>query len=850
MVVNISLFKSISRKLNSQNHALEIQKEIIDSIKAGNPFSEVIKDNKEMIAQWYIKGRKGNELYTNFYNQLNQLAKEDIIFEDLVTIVESVKESKEFLKNRQYFILFNSPQDIDEWYIKGRDGDKTFKWFYNSIKEYAFQDVIKYDEKLLNNLLNDGLDLNVALSSPKLFSTKKEFKENDYGSIKPLVEKNSKEAIINGLKNGKQFTDLIESENIYNTPEEIRQWYEKGRNGNPNHKDFYKNALPYVVKQDYNKVSEAINKGTPIEELLSLPSIMSSKYEFQEYLQLQEDESFGTFIEQDTQKAILNSCMAGVPFKKAIKDVFKFNSKDIEIWYKLGRGGDSQYKDFFDKISPFVLKDDCETILNAVQSGKSLNEAIEESELISSKEAMKQLYSKTEFDSGGIANIVNKTIDVLVFNTNFSSSSFDFNAKSENINQWVELGKLNIFPFKKFYDEYLIYKTQIKIIQSLKDNELFFNSINNTDLAYKPDEILEWFFKGKNGEKYVEFYNQCSKYTINETKQLIINHLSMYHSFDQAIEQFNKLYNEDEIREWFNQGKNGEDHIEFYETSMEIMSQFKGSINSLDELLTLKYEEKLKSASLSVEDYDKIINEIYQLGKPFVKFDEKDSIFEKISIIVNAYAPWSYKSRGGESGSYMSNFIKLDDRLLDSQKISTLIHELTHHLVAEILEIAMCYMLDVDKTQAIEGFVAFFLTDPLSKIMNEYCASTVEGRFIPHGFQNYGAFDIAMKECNAEESIKELYTYIGNTFADDIISILEKFIDEDLRRDIKNQFIEDRFPPRYEGIDYECSQTIPKDVIISLLSDALIDYYNLAKNSESHKEILEIAYRSFNSSYQ
>lgn len=849
MVIVISFLDNIKVKFNAKNPALELQNKIIESLKEGNAFHDVIRDNKEIIVQWYIKGRRGNEIHANFYNQLNKLASNDLIIEDLSTIVEAVKQSGSFLNNRQDFIIFNSPLEINEWYLKGRDGDANFQWFYNSIKQYAFQDVIKYDDQLLFGLLDDGVDLDVALNSSKIFSSKREFKENEYPSIRSFVEKHSKEAVVEGLKEGKLFSDLIESEDIYNTPEEIISWYEKGRNGDENHRSFYNRALPFVVKQDYNKVSDAINRGVPINELLTLPSIISSNQEFNEYLPLQE-ERFETFIEQDAQKAILNSCSCGVPFKEAIKDyVLNYNSKDIEIWYKLGRAGDSDYKDFFDKISPFVLKDDCETILEYVKRGKSLNEAIDEAELITSKEVMEKLYSLDEFDSGDIATLVNTTIDLLISNTGYSLIDFDFNAENENIDQWIELGKLDIYPFKEFYDEYLIYITQSKVIELLENNELFYNAINMVDLAYKSEEILDWFNKGKNGERYVEFYEKCAPFTINETKQLIIEHLKMYSSFNQAIEQHGTLYDENEIREWFNKGKKGEDHVEFYETCMKIMNQFKDNIASLDDLLTPKYEEKLKSASLTVNDYDEIIEKIYQIGKPFVEFDGDDPIFDKVSKIVNAYAPWSYKSRGSELGSYKSNFIKLDDRLLDSQKISTLIHELTHHLVAEILEIALCYMLDVEKTQAIEGFVAFFLLDPLSKIMNEYCASTVEGRFIPHGFQNYGAFDIVMDECSADDSVKELYMYIGNTIADDIISILERFIDDGLRNDIKVQFIEDRFPPKYDGIGYECSLTIDRDVTIGLLSEAIIDYYNLAKNSDGHKEILKIAYDSFNNCY-
>ncbi len=70
---------------------------------------------------------------------------------------------------------------------------------------------------------------------------------------------------------------------------------------------------------------------------------------------------------------------------------------------------------------------------------------------------------------------------------------------------------------------------------------------------------------------------------------------------------------------------------------------------------------------------------------------------EKVEDVVEAYAKWSYKSKGGELGFYTANTIKLDDRLNDSVQIATLIHELAHHLLAEIHEQILMYFWEVEK---------------------------------------------------------------------------------------------------------------------------------------------------------
>lgn len=861
--------------LNSKKQASQLQNEVINALKNGNSFEKVMDENKDIIIQWYVLGKKGNVIFINFYNQLNSSFSDELIMEDIKTLKESIEFNNKYFLNRDNLLLFNSPKTVDEWYKKGRDGDEAFKPFYTFVRQHAFKDILNHDDKIILSLLKKGKTLDEALNSSKIFSTKNDFKNHEHPSLRQSIEKHNMEVIIKGLEKGELFDELIKKENVYSNPEKIIELYNLGRLNSLEYKEFYKEAFPFVIKQDYNKISNALDKGYSLEEIAKLPNVISSDEEFREYITGSQDSNSKTY-ESNLQNKILRECLSGTSFNDAINqnnnmplcsttdkicknidherllkkledcsEAGWINKRDqVKIWYKLGKAGNSRYKPFFDEMSQFVLRDDCKIVFNAIKNGKTFNEALQEDGLMCSSDFLCHVYTNDEFESLEIKELVNKTIELLISCTDYSINDFNFNANNNNVKEWVKLGKMGIKPFNEFYNNYSIFKTQYEVIHALSNNELFINAVTNVNLPYSQDQIFDWYYKGQSGEKYIEFYKICSYFTKNETKSAIINSLAMNKTLSQSIEENTTFHSKGDINSWLHNDQ------EFYNQCYEVINGFKERINSLDELLTGEIESKLKSTNLTADDYDEIMGDIYKIGKNTAKFEENDTIFEKISKIVNAYVPWSYKSKGGELGYYKSNFIKLDDRLLDSQKISTLIHELTHHLVAEFIEGLMCRLLDVEKSQAVEGFVAYFLTDPLTKVMNEFCASTVEGRFIPLGYQNYGAFNIAMESCGVDDGAKEVWKYIGNTIADDIIKLLEGFISQELREDIKTQFKEDMFPPNYLEVGFECLDVLSKEVVLDSLCYAIVDYYNLAKDSDEHKRILNIAYSTFNESYQ
>ena len=243
-------------------------------------------------------------------------------------------------------------------------------------------------------------------------------------------------------------------------------------------------------------------------------------------------------------------------------------------------------------------------------------------------------------------------------------------------------------------------------------------------------------------------------------------------------------------------------------------------LENFNEIATDLNLQILNDNPLSALEYEILLKNITQMGKEYLKnYDYEFSttnVLGKIKLITKSYANVSYKSKGAEQGSYSYNEVKIDDRLNDCDIISTLIHELAHHLFNEIFEQMLMYVWEVRKTDALEAFVSFTLgTNPVYLLMNEYCAHTVEGRFIPHGYQRYGSFNNILNEefdLKEDTEVISFALMMGNSLATDIIHILENFITDDIRSEIKQEYIRScSSTPDYEEMLLESDDLMPVD---------------------------------------
>ena len=258
-----------------------------------------------------------------------------------------------------------------------------------------------------------------------------------------------------------------------------------------------------------------------------------------------------------------------------------------------------------------------------------------------------------------------------------------------------------------------------------------------------------------------------------------------------------------------------------------------------------------KLDEITIEGYNTVIENITAMGHHYLKEyytntninKRQMTILDKIKAITQVYAKLNYKSRGAELGSYSFNSIRVDDRLDDANQIATLIHELSHHIFSEIFEQILMYVWSCSKTDAIEALVWFTLIgNPLTKLTDEYCAHTCEGRFIPHGYQNYGSFNnILANDFNPkkDQKVVQMALVMGNTMAQDILKILEEFIDYDLREEIKQQFKKDfSYHPSYDQILLETNLVLNDEDKIASIIAILKGGYDAAKNKKM-REILD-----------
>jgi len=273
--------------------------------------------------------------------------------------------------------------------------------------------------------------------------------------------------------------------------------------------------------------------------------------------------------------------------------------------------------------------------------------------------------------------------------------------------------------------------------------------------------------------------------------------------------------------------------------------EFKNHLNNFQDIFTPENHYKLENVHLTSNQYRSILNKIKSASDDILNeiINENNidfnslSILEKILLFTKSFVDVDYKAAGADLGNYAFNKINLDDRLDTANQITTLIHELSHHLLAEIFEQAVMILFDTDKTDAVESYVGFSLmcANP-SILLNEYCAHTVEGRFTPHGYQDYGSFENILQKFDPQrdKEIVSVCMMVGNTFCQDLLAIIEPFIDYNLREEIKEQFKKDfSYPPNYRGISLEIKNTLPINNLLEFINFILLTGFNEAlKNPE------------------
>ena len=269
---------------------------------------------------------------------------------------------------------------------------------------------------------------------------------------------------------------------------------------------------------------------------------------------------------------------------------------------------------------------------------------------------------------------------------------------------------------------------------------------------------------------------------------------------------------------------------------------YKSGINNPDILFTDDTIEKIVSSGFNLIDYRNIMDSIkeeysYNLismikkhNLDMAELDAKD----RILLLSKSFADTEYKSIGRLLGSYSFNTIRIDDRLPDALIITSIIHELSHCILERILKEVLMKMLETNDTPLISAFVKILLEDnDLNYILDEFCAHTVEGRFALYGYQDYSSFNYKRDEISGKYSKDDMdyALVVANSFAYDIKDILEAYIDDDLRDEIKSEFFSLSSPPDYRPLDMEIESRFTGSDFIEAIGIVLISGFGESLNN-------------------
>jgi hypothetical protein len=299
--------------------------------------------------------------------------------------------------------------------------------------------------------------------------------------------------------------------------------------------------------------------------------------------------------------------------------------------------------------------------------------------------------------------------------------------------------------------------------------------------------------------------------------------------------------------------KNVSDEIDVCDIESDPSFAFEGknSFDGFEDLLSCENLLKVSNFNFSIEEYSEILHGIKSQAlmhfDSLVKANDIDfdslNILDKIILFSKSFVRIDYKSYGGELGYFERNVIYIDDRQSKSLQITTMIHELSHFLIKEILAQVLCRILDASKNSLAEAVITFILSySPFTQLIDEYCAHDVEGRFTLFGFQDYSSYRQIEMNLDGEMSGDEIEITksIGNTFAISIKDILESLIDKSLREEIKDQFLSDVVDrPNYSALQMENCKILNDEGFVKALWLILNDGCENAKLNMDTLEQME-----------
>lgn len=264
-------------------------------------------------------------------------------------------------------------------------------------------------------------------------------------------------------------------------------------------------------------------------------------------------------------------------------------------------------------------------------------------------------------------------------------------------------------------------------------------------------------------------------------------------------------------------------------------------IQSLEELLTQENLTLIENAQFNVDDYREILDEILDESLENLVLDDKLSPLENVKRIVLQHVNIYYSDIKISSGYFIYNNIYLNNNLPEALQIVTLIHELAHHIYAEIFEKWLYKLFNIQKENIVEAVVMFMLNNSIeNRIADEYLSYIVEGRFTPPECQNYLSFIQLLIELGINVLDSKSYFIFAHEISHDIDDILKPVINKQLRCSINEQFIKDDIAHLNQKLTFDyCDERFNEVEKVEIMHEMLYFIFDYFINGEGDVEDIQ-----------
>jgi len=260
----------------------------------------------------------------------------------------------------------------------------------------------------------------------------------------------------------------------------------------------------------------------------------------------------------------------------------------------------------------------------------------------------------------------------------------------------------------------------------------------------------------------------------------------------------------------------------------------------IDEFLTQENMDKIMEYDFNTEKYQKILDSIEQKATDGLKLDINLPILENIKRLAQQFITIVPNNEKREiQGFYIYDKIYLNEDMQDARQITTIIHELTHHLYAQIFEEWLLEIFDVEHV-IIDVFVMFMLNNSIeNRAADEYLSYIIEGRFTPPECQNYLPFLQLLMQLDIDVEHSKQYFIFAHEISHNLQEILDKIITPEYKDAIKQQYIDDDIEKLDMNMkfDYADERFTPEETV-DIMKEMILFIFDFFINGEGDTKLL------------